>query len=344
VKPPVLLFAGSAGIAIPALETLARLAGEGLCRIAGLLTSPDAARGRSGKPEPGELARRAEELGLAPILKPERLDAPAREQAAALGADLLVSFAYGRIFGPKFLGLFPLGGVNVHPSLLPKYRGPSPVQAAILEGDAETGVTVQRLALEMDAGDILAQERIPLSGRETAESLSRIAAEQGAALLSSLVRQIAGGEWPEARPQKGEPSWCSLISREEGRIDWNRSAGDIDRQVRAFTPWPSCFTERDGTELFILAGRPLSAPGAEAAPGAGNAPEAVAPGTALGVDREQGILIQTGSGVYAVERLQYRARKALDWRSFLNGAKDFIGSRLGGDQAGGGSHGVQDRN
>jgi methionyl-tRNA formyltransferase len=322
-----LLFAGSPAIAVPALLALASLEKEGVC-LAGVLTNPDSARGRSGKPEPTDVGAAALRLGLGGgVLKPEKLDAQAREAVSALGADLLVSFAYGRIFGPRFLSLFPLGGINVHPSLLPKYRGPTPVQAAILSGDAETGITIQKLAAEMDAGDILLQERIPLSGRETMERLSDVAAERGAALLSGLILNIAAsGALPEGRAQEGEIVYCSLIGKEQGRIDWAESAVAIDRRIMAYTPWPLCLTKQGEAELFILEGRPFEG----GFTGSPSETEGKIPGTVLGVDKKQGILVQTGEGIFAVEKLQYRAKKALDWKAFLNGARNVLGSRLGG--------------
>jgi methionyl-tRNA formyltransferase len=321
-----ILFAGSPGIALPALEALINPEMAGICRLAGVLTNPDSPRGRHGRPEPTEVgaalpglaARLAEQGRPAPaLLRPEKLDQEARDAVAALKPDLLVSFAYGRIFGPKFLALFPRGGINIHPSLLPKYRGPTPIQAAILNREEETGISIQALALEMDAGDILVQERFPLSGRETAAALGEQAAQKSAALLPPLLREIARGEVP-GRPQNpGEAVYCSLITKEMGRIDWSRDARDIDAQVRAFTPWPRCLTRQGIRDLYILEGRPYAGSG-----------ETEAPGTVLGVDKNRGILIQTGKGIFAAERLQYPTKKALDWRTFLNGAQGFIGSRL----------------
>jgi methionyl-tRNA formyltransferase len=322
-----LLFAGSPAIAVPALLSLAALEREGICSVAGVLTNPDSAKGRSGKQEPTPVGAAAARFGIPSgvILKPARLDAAARDAAAAAGADMLVTFAYGHIFGPKFLALFPRGGINIHPSLLPKYRGPTPVQAAIRAGDGETGVSIQYLAPEMDAGDILVQEIIPLSGRETAETLSEQAADKGAHMLAALIRRFASGEPVMARPQTGAARYCALIAREDGLIDWAQSAVAIDRQIRAFTPWPLSWTWHGETELTVLEGAPCTV---ETAPNMA-APNLAMPGTVLGVDRERGILIQTGSGVFAAGRLQYRARKALHWKDFLNGAKDFLGSRLG---------------
>ncbi|MDR2021305.1 MAG: methionyl-tRNA formyltransferase [Treponema sp.] len=318
-----ILYAASPAIAVPVLESLVREP-EGVWELAGLLTNPDASRGRRGGPIPTETAAAAAAfLDRGRILKPEKLDAASRAAAAALKPDLLVSFAYGRIFGPKFLALFPLGGVNIHPSLLPKYRGPAPIPAAILDRETETGITIQRLATEMDAGDILLQERIPLSGRETTEELSGIAARRAPALLRQVLAGLARGDL-RGRPQDHrEASYCSLISKEDGRIDWNRSAADIDARIRAYTPWPLSWTVQGDRVLMILEARPWEDAGLPAA-----SMPAVLPGSVLGVDKNRGILVQTGEGVLGITRLQYRTKKALQWQVFLNGAKDFIGSRL----------------
>ncbi|AEF82388.1 methionyl-tRNA formyltransferase [Leadbettera azotonutricia] len=337
-----ILFAGSPGIAVPSLEALSamELAGEGIA-LAGILTNADSPKGRSGKPEPTDVSVAASgldtaraEKGFPPIaqLKFEKLDAAAREAVAALKPDLLISFAYGKIFGPKFLGLFPLGGINIHPSLLPKYRGATPIPAAILNREKETGVSIQKLALEMDAGDILAQEKFPLSGNETTASLSEDAAQRSAELLASLTREFAAlpkealskSALFQGKSQEGEPSCCSLIRKEDGHIDWKLSALEIDARVRAFTPWPLCFTAQEGQTLYILEGQPFEGPGS-----GGQTETKAAPGIVLGIDRGKGILVQTGDGVYAVSRLQWQAKKALDWKSFMNGARDFVGTLLG---------------
>ncbi|MDR2103442.1 MAG: methionyl-tRNA formyltransferase [Treponema sp.] len=329
-----ILFAGSPAIAVPALEALVELelADSGFY-LAGVLSNPDSARGRSGKLEPTETAAAAIRLGEKlqqggrpplTILKPERLGSAARDAVAALKPDILVSFAYGRIFGPRFLSLFPQGGINIHPSLLPKYRGAAPIPAAIINRDRETGVTIQRLAQEMDTGDILLQESFPLNGRETTADLSGLAARKGAVLLPAALRGLARGELPGRPQDPAEASYCSLITREHGRIDWSQSAAGIDARIRAFTPWPLSFTSHGGRDLFILEGTPASriSPPSETNP-------ATLPGLVLGIDKARGILIQTGDGILEVTRLQYRTKKALDWRVFLNGVKNFTGSRLG---------------
>jgi methionyl-tRNA formyltransferase len=240
---------------------------------------------------------------------------------AGLQPDILVSFAYGRIFPPWFLGIFPQGGVNIHPSLLPRYRGPTPLQAAILAEDRETGITIQTLASAMDAGDILFQEPFPLTGEETTGELSALMGRKAADLLPLLLQGFAQGTLT-GRPQDEEKAtYCSLITKGDGRIDWTLSAHRIAAQIRAFTPWPLCWTMHEGQYLYILEGKPLC-PGVEAA-------KPAAPGAVLGIDKHTGVLIQTGEGVLGVSRLQYGTKKALDWRVFLNGARNFLDSSLG---------------
>ncbi|MDR3167961.1 MAG: methionyl-tRNA formyltransferase [Treponema sp.] len=339
-----ILFAGSPGIAVPALEALVGLGfSDPKFQLVGVLSNPDKPRGRHGTPEPTEVAAAAALLseqilqGGGPplrILKPERLGAAVREAVAALEPDLLVSFAYGRIFGPRFLSLFPRGGINIHPSLLPKYRGAAPIPAAILNRDRETGVTVQRLAPEMDTGDILLQESFFLTGRETTASLSDLAARKGADLLTEVLRSLARGGMT-GRPQNHRAAtYCSLITKEDGRIDWSRSAAEIDACIRAFTPWPLCFTRHGEQDLFILEGKAGEKYPGNYGPGKRGFCSSLEnagffePGKVLGIDKTRGILIQTGDGILEVTRLQYRTKKALDWQSFLNGALGFTGSQL----------------
>jgi len=317
------LFAGSPSIAVPSLEMLSLM--EGI-ELAGVLTNPDTPKGRKGTPLPTDVGQAAamisakyEEQGAAlPIFKPQKLDSDAREQIGVAKPDLLVSFAYGRLFGPKFLALFPLGGLNIHPSLLPKYRGPSPIQAAILNRDPVTGITVQTLEREMDSGDILSQEQLPLTGTETAASLSETIAVKAAQMLPGVLKGIAASA---ARPQPqnhSEASYCSLLTKADGLIDWNKSAAEIEAKIRAFDPWPLCWTIHKGRELLILKAAVYK-----------NGNIRGEPAVVLGIDKQQGILIQTGEGILAVTELQYQAKKPLGWRDFFNGARGFVNSKLG---------------
>ena len=334
-----ILFAGSPAIAIPSLKILSKLESEkkGI-ELAGILTNPDSRRGRHGETVPTDLSSAASEMdlirkesGLAPIvqLKPEKLDAGARAEVAALVPDLLVSFAFGRLFGPRFLELFRSGGINIHPSLLPKYRGASPIPAVIFNRETETGICIQKLAPVMDTGDILAVDRFALSGRETALSLSETAAERAALLLSGLLAAF-DAKTAGAQKQTGEPSYCKEIKKEEGLIDWKKSACEIDAHIRAYTPWPLSFTRLGNEVLFILEAKVLDASCTDSAvfDASGKTASVSSPGTVLGMGKE-GVLIQTGKGVLSVSRLQWQTKKALDWKSFCNGRRNFIGSFLG---------------
>jgi methionyl-tRNA formyltransferase len=301
------------------------------------------------------------------VLQPVRLDEDARAAVRHLGAEMLVAFAYGKIFGPKFMGLFPEGGLNVHPSLLPKYRGPAPIPAVILAGESETGITVQYISQEMDAGAIVAQEHIALTGTETTETLTALVADKAGELLLEALSRIEEGTAEPVPQTEEEATYCKLIHKEDGEIDWGLPVERIERMVRAYVPWPGAYTYYGDQKLTIWeaavyaedatgptpdrpradsagpeAGAAKSAAsGSTGAEGSDVGPEAYEageealathdePGHVLGVDKRWGILIQTGKGVLAVRRLQLQAGKAVDWKSFINGHRDFPGSVLGG--------------
>jgi methionyl-tRNA formyltransferase len=293
-----------------------------------VLTNPDSVKGRGGggidnPAAQTPVAAAAALLGI-PVIKTDTLDDAAIEKARSFSADLLVCFAYGVFFPPQFLRLFPLGGINAHPSLLPKYRGATPIQEAILRGDRETGVSIQYLTDELDAGDVIAAERFPLDGRETAETLGALAAEKAAALLVKAVSLIAHGAAAPVKQDGAAATYCDRIEKEAGLIDWTRPAAEIDAQIRAYTPWPLCRTEANGRGLLILEARPFEGTSAQS----GDTPPPP-PGTVCGASRDAGILIETGAGILAVTRLQWQAKKPLFFRDFLNGARDFTGTRLG---------------
>lgn len=312
-----ILFAGSPEIAVDSLRLLHREA-----TVCGVLTSPDKPSGRGKKIIPTPVKTAAHELGI-PVIQPGRLNKDARDQVAALKPDLLAVFAYSKIFGPKFLSLFQSGAVNVHPSLLPKYRGPAPIPAAILSGDSKTGVTVQCIGLEMDAGDILLQEEVEIRDGETAGELSQRIAPIGAELLAKTLRLIEKGEAKPVPQEHEEAVYCSMIQKTDGRINWGDEAIVIARQVRAYNPWPMAFTRYKDLKLDIRRARPYDRVTSRDA-------DAI-PGKVVGVDKEIGILIQTSEGILAVEELQLQSRKPLDWRAFLNGTPGFTGSQLGGE-------------
>lgn len=301
-----ILFAGTPDIAVPTLRSLASH-----FTVAAVLTATDKIQGRKKILTPPPVKQAALALGI-PVIQADHLGSAARAEVAPLGCDTLVCFAYGRIFGPKFLSLFKLA-LNIHPSLLPVLRGPSPIQGAILTRQKETGISIQKIAARMDSGDLAAQMHIPLDGTETAQSL----AEKVAALAAPLAVKTLS-EPLSFTPQRGEPSYCRLITREDGLIDWKKSAEDISAQARGLYPWPRAYTAWKDETLFIDAVGPVEESG-----------ESAAPGTVLGKDRKKGIAIATGDGVLWVTRLQRQQKKSMDALSFLNGSPAFIGSVLG---------------
>ena len=322
-----ILYAGSPLASAIVLKKLIAESKSADFEIVGTLTNPPASRGRHKELVPTEVARCAEEAHI-PVLSFEHLGEEARNAVRPLGADALVCFDYGKIFGPKFLALFALGGMNLHPSLLPKYRGCTPVPAAILNGDKTLGISVQTLALKTDEGDILAQSEIALTGTETTQSLmdgdgtaSAVTAE-GTKLLLHVLRSIKktadGFALPPATPQTGQSSYTPFIKKEDGIIDWARDAAAIDRQIRAYTPWPLSSTECAGTKLLILRGR------------ASDKKTDKAPGTVLPYQKSIGIEIACGNGtVFVATELQWQTKKAMEHRSFMNGARNFVDSVLG---------------
>lgn len=326
-----ILYAGSPLASAVVLKKLidASASVEGL-EIAGVLTNPPSAKGRRSDLIPTEVASVASAAGI-PVFEFNHLMAEAREAVAPLGCDLLVSFDYGRIFGPKFLGMFPLGGINLHPSALPAYRGCTPVPAAILNGESRLGVSVQKLALKTDEGDILAQGFIDLDGSETTLSLmdgdavlssdglsgSSAVSEMGSSLLIEVLKKACAEGKLEGEAQKGEASYTPFLKKEDGIIDWSRTATEIDRQIRAYTPWPLCSAEFNGGRVLILKAR------------VSDEKTDLECGTVLPYRKAVGIEIACGQGtVLVVSELQLQGKKAMDYKSFLNGARNFIGAVL----------------
>ena len=332
------LFGGSPACAAKALELILKDSAmsnsvpEEEYKIVGVLTNPPSAQGRHKELIPTEVEHyaiiwnRARNDNLA-VFTPEHIKELEREQIASLEPDIFVCFAYGHILGPKFFSLFKFGGINLHPSLLPKYRGATPVNAAILNCDDETGFSIQKMALGMDEGDILYQQKERLTGTETAEQVLKNSALYGGMNITQILRKIAKtGKLPASFPQEGKASYCSIIKKEDGKINWNNSAEKIDAQIRAYTPWPGCFTTSGNLQLKILKARAASKVAAQDSSVVKNT--SAVPGTVLEYNKQRGILIQTGNGVLIATELQWQAKKAMDYKSFMNGARNFIGTVL----------------
>ena len=314
-----IIFLGSGEFAVPSLRALASFADF---EIQLVVTQPDKARGRGQKIQPGILKAAAEELGLK-VAQPEKkhkLDlqvALAKVAAESGRPEALVVVSYGKILPQDVLDLAVKGCLNLHPSLLPKYRGSAPIQGAILDGLETTGVTIMLLDAEMDHGPILDQKEVKIEDKETGGGLSRKLAEKGAeALVEALEGWLAGQIEPREQ-NHDQATYTSKITKEMGKIDWERSAAEIERQVRALQPWPGAFTVWEGKILKIWR--------AEVTDGKIGAGGEV--GMVLGDDGD--LRVVCGVGVLHILELQLEGRWIMSAREFLTGNKGIIGEKLG---------------
>ena len=318
-----ILYAGSPDVAAKPLKEIAQ---SGKHLVVGVLTNPPSSQKRGKDLVPTPVEQAARELNSTDsykthpieILTPNKLS-EVYDTIKALNPDILVCFAYGKIFSQAFMEMFPKGGINLHPSLLPLYRGCAPVPAAILNCDKETGITIQRIVKEMDAGNILLQTKIPLTGKETSQSLLQTVSDAGGELFLKILDSIEDGTVSEVPQDSAKATYFGMMKKEDGLIDWQDSAVRIDAKIRAFVPWPGTFTTVGGTPLLIHE---------SAVYGGEEQPEwkIAKPGTVLGVDKKEGILIKTKKGILVAKNLQWQTKKAVNWKDFINGSRTFIGS------------------
>lgn len=314
------LYAGSPEASRQTLEILFDNQASGGYEISGVLSNPPSAKGRHKELVPTPVAQFAQEKNI-PVFTPEHLDSKAREEIFKTQYDILVCFAYGHIFGPKFLSNFKFGGINLHPSLLPKYRGCTPVPAAILNRDSKTAVTIQTLSLKMDEGDILSQQEVTLDGTETAGTLLEDCAKKGAFLILGLLKDIVkNGIMVKGIPQNGDSSYTDIITKDDAKIRWNDDASVIEAFVRAYNPEPGAWTISGGETLKILKAGFME----DKAEYSGEVP-----GKVLTYDKALGILIKTKNGILRALELQKQGKKAMNYKDFMNGARDFLGTVLG---------------
>ena len=243
-----LAFFGTPDFAVPTLQAL--LASRHA--VLAVVSQPDRARGRGQRTSPTPVKTVALAAGV-PVLQPERLKEPPFPEAfAALGVDLGVVAAYGKILPEWLIRIPPLGLINVHASLLPRYRGAAPIQRAILAGESETGVTIMRIVKELDAGAMFARVVRPIPEDATSLDVERDLAHAGATLLVRVVEAIAAGTAAEEPQDDGLATLAPKIGREEGLVRWERTAREIHNQVRALTPWPRAWTHLDGARLLLI--------------------------------------------------------------------------------------------
>jgi len=310
------VFVGSPPVATPILERLV----DGPFRPVLVVTRPDRPRGRRREAEPSELALAARGAGLE-LYQPEKVCGPeALERLRAAEPDVVLVAAYGEYLTDAFRALPRRECLNVHPSLLPRHRGASPIQAAILAGDRVTGVSIQRVARELDAGDVLVARELAIGEDETAGELGERLARLGAEAAVEALERLASGEG-EFRPQ--DPAGvteCRKLAKQDGWVDWSADAASIARLVRAMNPWPLARTTLPGgKELLLLAARARDAADAEE--------REAEPGTLVAAaDR---LAVATGDGVLELARVKPAGKRELAADEFLRGARLARGDRLG---------------
>ncbi|MFZ2362704.1 MAG: methionyl-tRNA formyltransferase [Anaerolineae bacterium] len=305
------IFMGTPDFSVP---TLAALLHGGYDVIA-VVTQPDRPAGRGRRLELSPVKTFAIQHDL-PVLQPPTLKAPeVVAELAELRPDVIVVAAFGQILRPALLELPPYGCINVHASLLPRWRGAAPVQAALLAGDQVTGSTIMRMDAGMDTGPILAQAALAIQPDDTGGTLTARLAQQGAELLAeTLPRWLAGQITPQ--PQDARlATLCRPLRKEQGLIDWARPASEIARAVRAFNPWPAASTVWHGQQLRVLRAKALAGP-------AGQEPGWVS-------QAEGALVVATGDGLLRLDELQLAGRAAMSAFDFARGQRSFAASRLG---------------
>jgi methionyl-tRNA formyltransferase len=307
-----LVFMGTPGFAVPSLKKLV----ENNERVMAVFTQPDRPKGRGRRLALSPVKEAALAYGL-PIEQPKSLRGPAVwENLSAYGPDVLIVVAYGLILPQAVLDIPTWGSINVHASLLPKYRGAAPIQWALISGEKETGVTTMRLDAGLDTGDLLLQETTPIAATDTAQTVHDRLGELGADLLVKTLASLRAGTL-EARPQDPERiSYAPPLEKSQGQINWRLPAPELDFLIRGVTPWPSAFTFLQGKRLIIHRAQPLEGK-AFGEPGA------------IGSFENGQIQVLTGRGTLSLLEVQLEGHRRLTSQDFLIGFPLRAGEKLG---------------
>ena len=305
-----ILFAGTPEFSVPPLRALLASGHD----VAGVYTQPDRPAGRGRQLAVSPVKALALEHGV-PVHQPASLKSAEEAQALeAVGADLMVVVAYGLLLPQRVLDAPRLGCVNIHASLLPRWRGAAPIQRAVLAGDAETGITIMRLEAGLDTGPMLLVRRLPIAGDETGGSLHDKLSVLGAEALMAALPGIAAGTLVPQPQDEALATYARKLNKGEALIDWTSPALAIERQVRAFNPWPVAETRLDGEALRVWRARAIDGPGGAA-------------GTVVAVSGD-GIDVATGEGRLRILELQPPGRRVMSARDYLN-ARNLAGAVLG---------------
>ncbi len=298
------VFMGSADIACPSLERLLR---EPTVDVVGVVTQPDRPKGRKLKLSACAVKAHMEQTGI-PVVTPRNINAPeALDVLRVLAPELIVVVAYGQILKPEVLAIPSLGCINVHTSLLPKYRGAAPIQWAVANGDSETGVTIMYMDVGMDTGDIILQRTVPIGSCDTAGVIHDRLSVVGADLLYEAVCDLKAGRAVRHPQDERLATYAPKLTKHDGRIDWTQSADAIYNHVRGFNPWPCCYCVVSGeasTTLRVLA--------AQREPGDG------APGAVLGT-KGDGPLVACGVGSIRLLQVQPQGKRVMEGSAYLCG-------------------------
>jgi methionyl-tRNA formyltransferase len=285
--------------------------------VLAILTQPDRPKGRGRHVAAPPVAEVARELGI-PVLQPSRLKSPETMAAlAALAPDVMVTVAYGKIIPREILALPPLGCINLHPSLLPKYRGASPIPRAIEAGEAVTGVTIMYQSEALDAGDIIFQREVPIDPADTAQTLEDKLARIGADALVEALTLIAQRRAPRRPQDHDAATYVGKLSKEDGRIDWTAPAASLADFVRAMDPWPSAYTTHRGRLVKIWRAYPE-----------GRSDMGGAPGTIIELRPGEGFVVSSGRGGLLVTSVQPEGRRRMTADEYARGARLEVGERL----------------
>ena len=304
-EPLRVVFFGTPALAVPTLDAL--IGAADVCTVVAVVAQPDRPAGRGKRLQAPPVAVRAKELGL-DLRQPKGVrSGPFPRRFAELRPDVAVVIAYGRILTPQILETPRFGCVNVHASLLPKYRGAGPIQWAIIEGESETGVTTMWMDDGLDTGPMLQVARTPIAAHDTAATLGDRLSTLGATLAVSTLRALQAGALT-ATPQPGGATHAPLLSKADGRIRWADSAEAIDRRRRGLTPWPGAYATYRGRSLKVHGADVVQA----------HAPEGVAPGTVVSLS-EAGILVACGAGALRLTHVQPPGKRAMPAADFLRG-------------------------
>lgn len=297
-----ILFIGTGDIGLPSLEWLLT---SGKHEVVGVVTQPDKPVGRKQVLTPPQVKVRALAVGI-PVLQPPKIRHAVAE-LAAFNADVAVVVAYGQILSRAVLDVPRLACLNIHASLLPRHRGAAPIQAAIRDGDSESGITIMFMDEGLDTGDILLMQRLPIAPDETGGSLHDKLAQLAPSALDPALDLIAAGNPPREKQDESKVTHVRKLTRQDGRLDWTKPAIELDRLIRAFTPWPGTACLLNGTQMKIHRAHPIAE--AQACP---------APGTIVSAD-SIGIVVTCGSGFLQLTEVQIEGSKRLPAADFLRG-------------------------